>query len=55
MAMHWAIFLPVPLVIAFVVAVVRAKTTKQRELAAAGLLLGLGLIAGVSALLGYGS
>lgn len=55
MALHWAMFLPLPLVIAFVVAIVRANASQQRELAAARLLLGLGLIAGVSSLLGFGN
>ena len=39
--------------IAFVVAIARAIGPKQRELAAALFLLGLGLVASVSALLGY--
>lgn len=55
MAMHWTMFLPVPLVIAFIVAIVKANSKKQRELAAAGFLAGIGLIAGISALLGHGS
>ncbi len=55
MAMHWTIFLLVPLVIAFIVAMVKANSKKQRELAAAGFLTGIGLIAGISTLLGHGS
>jgi len=55
MAMHWTMFLPLPLVVAFVIGLTKSKTIKQREFAAAGLLIGLAAIAGVSALFVNGS
>ncbi|MDQ0839223.1 hypothetical protein [Sphingomonas faeni] len=48
-------FLPLPLIVAFAIGLAKAKTTKQREFAAAGLLIGFAAIAGVSALFVNGS
>lgn len=55
MALHWTQFLLLPVFLAYVIALVRAETTKQREIVTAALFVGLLAIAAISSLFSNGS